>query len=186
MRRWCLIVQIVLVCYILSGQPVRTQGSLKTFTLTGAVAWSTAKTYGFKFYPWVGRNDNCKAVSPDVRDGVRTRLNTKLGWCGNVAIVTLAEVVGGNMIVYNVPFAETHRFVMFERRLLATGWSVKDVQVSNGVWSRQPAYGTADMSFELALTPYNKDASAIVKSIVLAGPSTATDWKDAFKNSTAK
>lgn len=168
----------------------------KTYTINGIEAWGVAKQYGFKFRPMAfdGGSWDLRVSTP--HDGVQTRLTLfsasplvrRTRSCSKDAEdnCIVAEVVGGNMLVYKPLFSfrsETVKFRMFSGKRLASGWTVRSVSVSGGRWVRRPASGGDDLSFELELTSYpDRVASVNVRSITLEGPSNATGWQEAFQN----
>ena len=97
----------------------------------------------------------------------------------------LGQVVGGNMSV-TIPLTvggqHAEVFEMFGGKKLSPRWTVKSVDVSNGIWVRQPSAGTDDLSFKLKVTSYGDNAAtANVRSITLVGPTNAASIEDAFK-----
>jgi hypothetical protein len=181
----------------------------RDYVINGTVAWNAAKKYGFTFKPlgsaqWpLGGQFNTKVVgSPD---GVFTALTMQylhgvpLGYrCTRLpdsssesTVCIIGQIAGGNMSVMQL-MAPTYgeqsvTFEMFGARKLSPGWIVKSVTTSAGSWTRQPAYGSDDLSFVLNLMSHGDIAAiAIVKSVTLEGPSNAASYEDAFKNAVSR
>jgi hypothetical protein len=167
----------------------------KDYVINGVVAWNAAQRYGFTFTPAPTRSDFPATVMGRL-DGVFTALTVQVDrrLFGTRCTVhpnasshcIMGQIVGGNMSV-SVPFQPEQPsmsvvFEMFGGKKLSSGWIVKSVTTSNGVWKRQPAYGSDDLSFVITLTSYGDvAATSIVKSITLEGPSNAASFEDAFK-----
>lgn len=182
----------------------------KTYTLTGIDAWSVAKQYGFQFTPTVEDfkpadwnpgdgfyTSRLQVTSP--ADGVNTQLLvvfekglTSSARCARVLQYgavgcAVASVVGGNASVhvpiYDIWRSQTIIFEMFAGKRLAQGWTVRQVELSSGSWLRRPAAGSDDLSMKFSVTSYvGRPASALVRTVVLEGPSNATGWQNAFRD----
>jgi hypothetical protein len=171
----------------------------RDYVINGTVAWNSARKYGFTFTPLKEGDRFVKGLP----DGVYTLLMVKqtidMGRCQVVPDAKIGiyidphpdcivgQLVGGNMSVMTpLEFRSSSQSVSFEffgAKKLSPGWIVKSVTTSNGTWTRQPAYGTDNLSFVLRVTSYaNSSAIAIVKSITLEGPSNAASFEDAFRN----
>lgn len=171
----------------------------KDYVINGVVAWNAAKKYGFTFQPLrTGSDWGEKAGIAGATDGVfialyATPLNRTLTWpCtpppgDRTSSCIVGQIVGGNMSV-TAPInpermEQSVSFEMFGWKRLSPGWIVKSVSISDGMWTKQPGYGSNDLSFILRLTSHvNSSAVAIVRSITLEGPSNAASIEDAFKN----
>ncbi|HUQ20506.1 MAG TPA: hypothetical protein VM099_12905 [Gemmatimonadaceae bacterium] len=178
----------------------------RDYVINGTVAWDAARKYGFTFKSSSERppsgNATAKLTQTEPPDGVFTVLWI---WVPRIGILNyrctelqaksttfdvaciVGQIVGGNMSVppalSRSGDAHSVAFTMFGAKKLSPGWIVKSVTTSNGSWTRQPAYGSNDLSFVLTVTSYGSNAAiAIVKSITLEGPSSAASFEDAFKN----
>ncbi|MDH3222764.1 MAG: hypothetical protein OEO23_03540 [Gemmatimonadota bacterium] len=156
------------------------QAQTQTHTVSGVEAWSVARANGFDFRP---KQTGEQWVTYPY-DGVNTTLHDTrvLNTFGYVTTdtLTLARVVGGNMVVDRPPAgSRSVTFALFGGGSLAEGWSVEDVRIRGGTWKKRAAGN--DLSIEVQVTAQaGRSASARVESVTLRGPA-GQPWSAAFE-----
>lgn len=154
--------------------PLGMSGWAKEFKISGAEAWSLAKSNDFHFM--VFGKEKVSSEAPKYNkppfDGVQSFLGA-------------AQIISGNCFVYKGRLEEDlyYTYFAFEDRKLAPGWKVKRVELEgNFRWQNRLEKNSRDLSFSVMMQGgKSRDARCLIRYVILEGPDDG-DYRKAFVN----